>query len=187
MNITKGKLIFDIDLHNSLQAIQSMKWIHSARIERKLPDTLLIKIVEKQPIAFWQHKKLTYLVDNYGTIIGQFPIKNFPGYVVATGEGAINKLPSLIHSIGKYSDLYAKTTGAIYISKRRWDLILDNRVRVKLPENDLDSALRTISELHKENRLMSTNVREIDVRSKGRTYFYLSRLGVRNMYKGRHA
>ncbi len=187
INITKGMFIFDVDLVQSLRAIQSMQWVHNVRIERRLPDTIMIKIVEKQPIAFWQNKKLTYLIDNYGTIIGRFPLNKFPGYVVATGEGAIKELPALIQLIGKYNEIYAKTTGAIYISKRRWDIILDNNIRVKLPESGVDEALRTISELHKENRLVSSNVKEIDVRSKGRTYFYLSKIGLRNLYKGRHA
>ncbi len=179
LNLQKGHYIYDLDLSQTLERLQKLPWVHSARLERRLPDTLFVKLVEKHPVAFWQHKKKHYLVDTYGTLIGEFPLKDYPGYLVATGEGAAEKLPWLVQKIGAYESVFAKTTGAVFVSKRRWDLVLNNVVTIKLPEDNIDEALERIAELDRENRLSSSEVDTIDLRSPGKVYFYLSKEGLK--------
>lgn len=179
LDLKKGQYIYDVNLKDILGRLEKLPWIHSVRLERRLPDTLFVKLIEKHPVAFWQSKKKHYLVDTYGTLIGEFPLKDYPGYVVATGKGAAEKLPWLVRTVGRYESLYAKTTGAVYVSQRRWNLVLNNRLTVKLPEDNIEGALERLMELERENRLGSPHVDTVDLRSAGRVYFYLSQAGLK--------
>lgn len=185
LDLKKGQYIYDVNLQDVLSRLEHLPWIHSVRLERRLPNTLFVKLIEKHPVAFWQDNKKHYLVDTYGTLIGEFPLKDYPGYVVATGQGAAEKLPWLVQTVGRYESIYAKTTGAVFVSQRRWDLVLHNTLMVKLPEDDIDEALGRLVELEKENRLSSPNVDTVDLRSSGRVYFYLSKEGLQRQKQGR--
>jgi len=184
LDLKKGQYIYDVNLQDILGRLERLPWIHSVRLERRLPDTLFVKLIEKHPVAFWQDNKKHYLVDTYGTLIGEFPLKDYPGYVVATGQGAAEKLPWLVQTVGRYENIYAKTTGAVFVSRRRWDLILKNTLTVKLAEDNIDEALGRLVELDKENRLSSPNIDTVDLRSPGRVYFYLSKEGLQRQKQG---
>ena len=186
LGLKKGQYIYEVNLQEILSRLEKLPWVHSVRLERRLPNTLFVKLVEKHPVAFWQEKKKHYLVDTYGTLIGEFPLKDYPGYIVATGRGAAEKLPWLVRTVGRYESLYAKTTGAIFVSRRRWDLVLNNTLTVKLPEDNIDEALERLMELDAENRLSSPNVDTVDLRSPGRVYFYLSKEGLRRKKQGQN-
>lgn len=177
LDLKKGQSIYEIDLMRILKRIERLPWVHGVRLERRLPDTLFVKLVEKHPVAFWQKNKKHYLVDTHGTIIGEYPLKDFPGFIVATGEGAAAKLPWLIQKVGAYEGIYAKSTGAVFISGRRWDLVLNNKLTVKLPEDNIDEALAHIAELDREEKLSAPHIDTIDMRTPGKVYFYLSQKG----------
>lgn len=177
LKVEKGDYIFDLDLRSRLEAVEALPWVQSARIERHLPNTLHVKLVERHPVAFWQENNKHYLVDTKGKVIGVYPLKDYPGFIVATGENAAENLPSLIQSIGRYDSVYAKVTGAKFVSHRRWDLILNNALTIKLPEEDMDRALKRLSELDAEDRLSSSKIDTIDLRNAGKVYFYMSKDG----------
>lgn len=164
---------YQYDIHQALERIKQLTWVHGARIERRLPDTLYVKLVEKHPIGFWQEKSKTYLVDQEGTLIGQFPLKDFPGYIVATGAEAPKHLPRLIKTLAQYKAINAKTTGAIYVSKRRWDLILQNSLRVKLAEDDILASLTKLDQILHDNKVQLQEVASIDLRASEKIYFYM--------------
>ena len=177
LNVEKGSYIFDVDLQEKLKAVEALPWVLSARLERRLPNTIYVKLVERHPIAFFQDRKTHYLIDTKGEVIGTYPLKDYPGFIVSTGEGAAKAVPNLIQHVGRHNDIYAKVTGAKYISQRRWDLILNNALTIKLPEEGLDEALDRLADLEAENRLSSTKIDTIDLRSPGKVYFYMSKDG----------
>ncbi len=185
LKLKKGDFIYGIDLSQKIEFLKKLPWVHSVRVERRLPNTLFIKLIERHPIAFFQEKNKHYLVDTYGDIIGLFPLKDYPGFLVASGVGAAKKLPDLIRKVGAFESVYAKATGAIFVSERRWDLILNNDLIIKLPENDLEEALKHIEELEKEERLSSRIIDTIDLRNKGKIYFYMSQKGKKRQKKQR--
>ena len=55
------------DVNAARERLQGMGWIASARVERHLPDTIRISVVERVPVAVWQHKGKFLLVDAAGS------------------------------------------------------------------------------------------------------------------------
>ena len=56
MGIKKGDPILQISLPELRQRLEQVESIKAAEVERSLPSTLYIRIVEREPVALWQNK-----------------------------------------------------------------------------------------------------------------------------------
>ena len=75
--------------------------------------------------------------------------------------------------LGKGPGLAPRVTAGSYIEQRRWDLLLDDRVWVKLPqEKTLEAWLRLASE-ERDNGLLRRNILAVDVRNAEQWVFRL--------------
>jgi cell division protein FtsQ len=148
----------------------SKPWIQAALVQRQFPGTLRIKLLEHRPIAFWQNKESLTLIDDKGGLIGKAEVSNFMHLPILTGEDAYQAAPHLINALNGIPEIKKRVSGALYVGKRRWDIILDQKMRVKLPEGDMVDALRYLYELEKEKNLVSRGVLAVDLRIPDRVY-----------------
>lgn len=65
--LMRGVNIFDVDLANAAQRLESHPWVKTATVERDLPDTLKITITEHEPVALIVDDQGMALVDAQGT------------------------------------------------------------------------------------------------------------------------
>ncbi len=63
-------------------------WVKDARVSRRLPDTLVIDIVERTPAALWQSKGQLALVDAEGVVLDRVPVNEMPDLPLLIGAGA---------------------------------------------------------------------------------------------------
>src|SRR3546814_20627940 len=68
--------------------IVSLGWVAEAKVERRLPNTIFIRIIERQPIAIWQHDGRFLLADRQGVTIGRQGIDRFSNLNLVVGENA---------------------------------------------------------------------------------------------------
>jgi cell division protein FtsQ len=62
-----GDNIFSLDLKDIARKLSSQPWIRFARVERRLPDALVIHVEERQPVALARIGERLFLVDRDGT------------------------------------------------------------------------------------------------------------------------
>ena len=79
----------------------------------------------------------------------------------------------LLDGFSDFPELRQKIKSAVFISGRRWDLIMKNNVRVKLPEKNIKPALTHLERLEKEHRLTDGRVATIDLRLPDRSFLYV--------------
>ena len=68
-------------------ACSSFGWVRDARVSRRLPDTLVVDIVERRPAAIWQHNQRLTLIDMDGVVLEpvrldampDLPLRDRPG------------------------------------------------------------------------------------------------------------
>lgn len=53
-----GKGFFALDLGNVQKAVAALPWVASAEASKRWPDTLLLRVYERQPFARWNGKQL---------------------------------------------------------------------------------------------------------------------------------
>lgn len=172
IGLARGMPIFDVDLNQVKTAIEALPWVRSVVVERFLPDTIYIKIREKEPIAIWQHQKEYWPVDEKGEIVNDH--KTPVGSVLlVVGNDALEHTPDLIKTLDKYPKIREKVRSAVRVGDRRWNLILneiDNGLTIRLPESNIDQALERIDKEDEKNDLLKRDLKVIDVCSSDRIF-----------------
>ncbi len=173
LNAGWGDSIFWLSLPELRQKLQELPWVRSATVQRRLPNVLYIRLAEHRPLAIWQNKSKMYLIDDRGKIL-ENPEKTLPtDFLILTGEGAPEHAATLIEALETFPDIAQKVTGAIFISHRRWDIIVDHKLKLKLSETDLKGSLESFLKLMRDHKLDDKEIISIDLRFKDRAYFQL--------------
>jgi cell division protein FtsQ len=170
LNLRIDQPILAVDINNLRDKLEKTEWIKHAVIDRQLPDTLYIGIVERNVIALGQHNKKLHLIDEDGSIIKTNNIKPFLSLPIIIGDGAEIHASNILILLKKDPDIYKRITSIIRISERRWNVILDNMLEIKLPEGNPEEAWNTIIKLNKEHNLLANNNNAIDLRINGKLY-----------------
>src|SRR3546814_16763882 len=66
--------------------VESLGWVAEAKVERRLPDTIFVRITERQHIAMCQHEGTLLLVDDPGVTIGRHGIARLDHLKMVVGE-----------------------------------------------------------------------------------------------------
>jgi cell division protein FtsQ len=155
-------LAYDIDV--ILENLLKLDWIKSVTVQRRLPNLIYIRLVEREPIALWQHQKNHYLVDKDGVVIKGPILENFKNLPIVVGTDAPVHAPKLITLLEQFPLITKHLTAMVRIRERRWDLLLDGTITVKLPEENQEEALSRLTILLDEHKITPTDVLAIDLR-----------------------
>lgn len=170
LQLNIGAPIFSINIQEVKRHLEENAWIKKAIISRRLPSTIHIEIFERTPIAIWQIKKQLYLVDDEGRCIASYRGSSFSELLHAVGENANIHVSSLLKDLDIYPDLAKKIKSAVRYGNRRWNLHLDQKILVKMPENSFDEAYRYLFLLHQDQKLFNQNYRMLDLRDSNKYY-----------------
>lgn len=130
-----------VDLQAVRQKLLRYGWIADAHVSRRLPDTLLVDIVERTPAAVWQdHGHLT-LVDKDGVLLDPVQANAMPDLPLVIGPGADRQEPAYQALLAAAPALKPRVRAATWVGNRRWDLRFDSGETLKLPEEDAAAAL----------------------------------------------
>ena len=164
----KGRFVFDVDLKLLRNRIEALGWVRSASVRRQFPGTIRVNIVERRPFAIWQHDGRENLVDRDGRVITIENLARFEKLPIIVGVEAPDHVADLLPILARHPHLFGKISAMTLVSSRRWDLSLDNGIRVKLPEEDVAAAWDYLDLLAREHSLLSRDVAAIDLRITGR-------------------
>ena len=142
----------------------ALGWVRDARIERRLPDTIFVDLVERRPAAIWQNKGKFALVDETGAVIGAEDVGQYGDLKVIVGTDAPENFAELFDMLESQPDLKERVVAAVRVGARRWNVKLDNDMTVLLPEDGIEEAWETLAAAAAESELLERNVTRIDLR-----------------------
>ncbi len=111
-------------------------WVKDARVSRRLPDTLVIDIVERKPAALWQNQGRLALIDSEGVVLDRVPVDKMPDLPLLIGPGANGEEELLTHLMSAVPTLKPQLASATWVGGRRWDLDFQSGETVALPEGE---------------------------------------------------
>lgn len=167
--INIGDPILNVPLNKIKSQLETVDWVDHVIVERRLPSTLFIKIIEKKPIAIWQYKGRLGLIDQNGKIITYNNIDEFSNLLLLIGNEAPAHLNSLIKLLKQSEEIFHEVTVATRVSQRRWNIKLANGAEIKLPEKGESEAWNLFSSLYNKNKLKG-EFKVIDLRIPGKIY-----------------
>lgn len=141
-------------------------WIKDARVSRRLPDTLVVDIVERTPAAIWQHNRRLSLIDESGVVLEPVTLATMPDLPLVIGPRANEQSRALDRLLSQARSLQDLLAGATWVGNRRWDLRFRSGEVLSLPEGEVEAkaALARFAHLDGANRLLGRGIVRFDMR-----------------------
>lgn len=162
--ITTGDPILGIDLGRVHSRVASLAWVKQARIERRLPDTVFVSLVERQPMALWQRDGKLHVIDVDGGVIPDRDVGQFGHLPIVIGEDAPARAHAMLAMLAGEPDLGQRVRAVTWVGERRWDVRVDDRINVQLPEQDPRGAWAQLAKMEREHGVLRRDVVTIDMR-----------------------
>ena len=152
-------------------------WVKDARVSRRLPDTLVIDIVERTPAALWQNKGRLALIDAEGVVLDRVPVTRMPDLPLLIGPGANGRSQQLGQLMGAVPTLKPQLSSATWVGGRRWDLAFQSGETVALPEGQdaARASLQKFAKLDRSSGMLGRGLVRIDLRIPGKMIVRLPR------------
>lgn len=172
-NIALGQVdrsMLSLDLPKVRSEMLQLGWVKDARISRRLPDTLVVDIVERDPVAVWQHDGQLQLIDVQGVVLQTVSASAMPDLPLVVGPSANRQTAGLNKLMENAPALKPMLAGATWVGNRRWDLRFQSGETLSLPEGDRASAtaLVNFARMDGVNRLLGRGIVKFDMRDPDR-------------------
>ncbi len=163
-----GAPILAVDIRAARTRIEALPWVRQAEVERALPDVLVVRLVERDTLAVWDRGRDFAVIDSKGRAIPGLDARAFADLPVVRGDGAAEAAPAILAMLEKEPGLVERVTGLTFVSGRRWNVHLDWRIEIKLPEEGAEAAWARLAQIDRERRLLDGDIAHIDMRFDGR-------------------
>jgi cell division protein FtsQ len=164
LGIRSGAPILAMSPRRAKEQLEALPWVRSAVVERRLPDTLYVRLVERKPLALWQHGGKLDLIDTSGATIPVTRLDRFAKLPMVVGDHAASHAAALLEMLATEPDLAARVSAAIRVGDRRWNLLIDNSIDVLLPADGPAAAWAQLARLERSSAILKRDVRTVDVR-----------------------
>ena len=156
---------FDLDIKYLHKVVNEIPAVASAAIKISVGGVLQINVTEKSPAFIWRKDNVMSVIDETGSFIRIANSRvDYPKLPLVVGEAA-NLVVSEISSLMQANEYFKDHVRAfIRVGERRWDLILENNVRIMLPQREFLAAFDRLMLMNEAGSLLSGRLSNIDMR-----------------------
>lgn len=161
-----------VDVQGLRDRLLQLSWVEDARVSRQLPDTLVIDIVERKPVAVVEKADRLMLIDKDGHELEVVAAERARGKLLLKGPGAGRQVAALSQLLDAAPAMRPHLRSAEWVGNRRWNLTFKTDQILALPEGAEQSAraLMTFAQLDGRNRLLGGKAVAFDMRAPDRIY-----------------
>lgn len=159
-----------VDLEGTRQRLLQFGWVRDARVSRRLPDTLVVEVAERQPAAIWQHNRRLALIDQEGVVLEAVRLEAMPDLPLVIGPAANRQAAGLTRLLDGVPHLKPMMEGATWVGGRRWDIRFQSGETLALPEGE-DAAARALAHfarIDQSAQLLGRGFSRFDMRLPGK-------------------
>jgi cell division protein FtsQ len=169
----RSSLLF-LDAGAVRDRLKANPWIADATVQKFYPGQLQIDIVERKAFALWQQDGRLSVIADDGAVLEPYVSRRFIALPLVVGKGAESRARDFLALLARYPQVRDVTKAAVFVGERRWNLRLKDGLDIRLPEDDVASALAELSRLDKEDHLFSRDIVAVDMRLPDRLTVQLS-------------
>lgn len=156
---------FDLDIKYLHKVVNEIPAVASAAIKISAGGVLQINVAEKSPAFIWRKGNVMSVIDETGSFIRIANSRvDYPKLPLVVGEAAdlaVSEISSLMQANEYFKD---HVRAFIRVGERRWDLILENNVRIMLPQREFLAAFDRLLLMNEAGSLLSGRLSNIDMR-----------------------
>jgi cell division protein FtsQ len=145
--------------------VRALPWVRDASVERRWPNRLVIRIVEKKPVAVWQHQGVFRLIDETGKPLPSERVAEFVHLPQLVGRDANMQAAGLLTLVAQEPKLMQALDAAVWVGDRRWDLRMKSGETLSLPEGPAaPQALQRFAAIERDTPLLGRGFVRFDLR-----------------------
>ena len=153
-----------VDLGAVRQKLLKYGWIADAQVSRRLPNRLVINIIERAPAAIWQNQGQLTLIDANGVLLEPVSADAMPDLPLVIGQGANVQAPAYRALLDAAPALRPHVKAATWVGNRRWNLMFHTGETLVLPEESAARALVKFAEIDGAQPLLGKGWLRFDMR-----------------------
>ena len=158
--------ILNVNLNTIYNKIIQNSWVEETYVERILPDTIKIKVLEKKPIAIWQNHKGNKLITLNGDVISHANVNKFKNsFPIIKGKKSKENISTILKILETNKNFAKNIWSLTFINQRRWDLHFNQGLIVRLPSQNVIKAWQKIIKLQTNYNILNLRLTEIDLRN----------------------
>ena len=157
------------DLSLISNVLKKKKLIKKFIITKTTQNLLTIKIEEKKIIGLTNIKNIDYLIDENNNLIEEKLTPKLFHLPVFNGKNSNNNANVILKLI-KESDININYVSFSLVNNRRWNINLNNGVKILLPENNVNDTLKFLKKIDLEHNILKGNFVEVDLRIYGKFF-----------------
>ncbi|MDE2006592.1 MAG: cell division protein FtsQ/DivIB, partial [Rhodospirillales bacterium] len=164
LDLHRGAPILGVPIDRVAARVERLSWVQHATVERRLPDTIVVRLIERRPFAIWQDHGRMSLIDRAGGMVTDRNVADFRTLPLVVGPGAAEAASRLIDALNAAPSLSGRVAAAVRVGDRRWNLMLRSGITVKLPAGHAPEAIARLVTLQARYDLLGRQLRTIDLR-----------------------
>ena len=163
LNFLEKENILSLDKDEILEKIYSNKIVEDLSIFKKYPSELRIFVKKTNFLAITKKNNQNYYIGSNGNFIpSKNNLENLP---FVFGDVKIEEFLKLKSHIDRSKFDFNQIKNLFFFKSKRWNIETKNGIIIKLPFNDLDLSLETLSKMINEAEFKNAKV--IDLRNYG--------------------
>ena len=126
---------------------------------------VFVRLEERRPLALWQDGLRIRLVDQAGEALTVEDLSPYRKLPLLSGQDAPGAAPGLLAMLATEPDLARHVTAASYIGDRRWNVYLDGRIEVRLPDDAAELAWHRLAVAQQTSDILDRDIDAVDLRN----------------------
>ena len=155
---------FKADIAALRSALMLLPWVQDASVRRQWPSTIQIRVVEKQPVAYWSNDAL---LSDRGDLFKPAKIsRNMQLPEISGPDGLHHKVWEFLAVLHRdLSGLGLEVKKLVLDERRSWSMLLSNGVEVQLGRNETEKRIRRFKKVFSmQNAPNLDDIEYIDLR-----------------------
>ncbi len=176
VGVVPGMSSLKLDVEQIRTRIEALGAVERATVQFDPQGALRIAVVERIPAALYRRPDGSLvMLDGGGVEIGPSgPRADHPKLPVLLGEGAAERVPEALELLTAAAEIAPRLRALVRVGERRWDVVLDRDMVIKLPQEDAVDALSRVMALHYGEELLDRGVLVVDMRVPDRPALQMS-------------
>ena len=156
---------FDLDIKYLHKVLNDIPAVASAAIKVTVSGVLQIDISERTPAFIWRKDDVISVIDEKGKFIRLATSRlDYPELPLVIGEAANLSIADISSLMDDNQYFLDQVRAFVRVGERRWDLVLDNNLRIMLPQTEFLAAFDRLMLMNHTGSLFSNQLSTIDMR-----------------------
>ena len=156
---------FDLDIKYLHKVLNDIPAVASAAIKVTVSGVLQIDISERIPAFIWRKDDVISVIDEKGEFIRLATSRlDYPELPLVIGEAANLSIADISSLMEDNQYFLEQVRAFVRVGERRWDLVLDNNLRIMLPQTEFLAAFDRLMLMSQSGSLFSNQLSSIDMR-----------------------